>query len=80
MHANFLNTHIIVSENANPTGLIETKICSSADEANNSFENRISLLQGGVDNDGDGDTTDTKYRWIAWYGKGRLIKYRKLDQ
>jgi hypothetical protein len=80
MHANFLNTHVIVSELADASGSLQVSAYDNADAANNLFEHRVQLPQGAGDNDGDGDQTDTRYRWVAWYGKGRLIKYRKLDQ
>jgi len=80
MHANFLNTHIIVSETADSSRTITMASFDNADGANTLFEHRLSLPQGSADSDGDGETTDTRYRWVAWYGKGRLIKYRKLDQ
>jgi len=80
MHANFLNTHVVVSELADANGTLQTSVFNNADQANTLFEHRVQLPQGATDNDGDGEQDDTRYRWVAWYGKGRLIKYRKLDQ
>jgi len=80
MHANFLKTHVIVSELADANGTLQVSAFDNADAANTLFNHRVQLEQGVTDNDGDGDETDTRYRWVAWYGKGRLIKYRKLDQ
>lgn len=77
MLANAINTHLIVSEDA--TGARTASVFDNADSANTLFEHRCSLKQAPNDTDGDGDTQDTRYRWIMWYAKGRLIKYRRLD-
>lgn len=83
MLANALNTHVILSETANTSdgtaGTLSAAVFDNADSANTLFEHRLKLAQN-PDTDGDTETTDTKYRWIMWYAKGRLIKYRKLDQ
>jgi hypothetical protein len=83
MLANALNTHVIVSETANTSdgsrGTVTASVFDNADSANTLFEHRCQLAQN-PDTDGDGETTDTRYRWIMWYAKGRLIKYRRLDQ
>lgn len=82
MLANALNTHVIVSESANTSdgsrGIVTASVFDNADAANNLFEHRCQLAQN-PDTDGDGEITDTRYRWIMWYAKGRLIKYRRLD-
>jgi len=84
MHSNALNTHVIVSHIAGTTwgdtGSIQVTTFTDAQGANNLFEHRAKLLQGANDDDADGDQGDTKFTWIMWYAKGRLIKYRKLDQ
>ena len=54
MHANFLNTHIIVSETADSSGTITMASFDDADGANTLFEHRLSLPQGSADSDGDG--------------------------
>lgn len=77
MLANAINTHVIIGEKAN--GQIDCAHRDSADGANTLFEHRLNLAQGTADIDGDGNETDTQYRWLMWYGKGRLIKYRRLD-
>jgi hypothetical protein len=82
MLANALNTHVILSETANTSdgsaGTITASVFNNADGANTLFEHRCNLFQS-TDTDGDGETTDTRYRWVMWYAKGRLIKYRRLD-
>ena len=84
MLADALNTHVVVSHIAGTVwgaqGSLQVSAFNSADEANTLFEHRCKLLQGTTDNDLDGDEDDTRYLWIMWYAKGRLIKYRKLDQ
>lgn len=75
---NAVNTHVIIGEKAD--GTIDCAHRDNADGANTLFDHRMSLKQGSADPDGDGNVDDTQYRWLMWYGKGRLIKYRKLDQ
>jgi hypothetical protein len=77
MLANAINTHIIVGERAD--GVTVADVRDNADAANTLFEHRLKLPQGATDHDGDGETDDTQYRWLMWYAKGRLIKYRRLD-
>lgn len=77
MLANALNTHIIVCEDA--SGEITSVVKNDADEANTLFEERCQLQQGATDMDSDSEQEDTQYRWVMWYAKGRLIKYRRLD-
>lgn len=78
MLANALNTHIIVSEDSGGTTL--TSVFDNAASAQSLFDHRSGVVKDTTDADGDGSTTDSRYRWIMWYGKGRLIKYRKMDQ
>jgi len=78
MLAKALNTHIIVSEDSG--GQIATSIFDDAATAQTLFDHRSGVAKDSGDADGDGSTSDSRYRWIMWYGKGRLIKYRKMDQ
>jgi hypothetical protein len=84
MHSNAINSHVIVREKADTSdgsrGSIAVVHFNTAAEAENLFYHTSSLPQGAADDDSDGSQDDTKYRWVMWYGKGRLIKYRKLDQ
>jgi hypothetical protein len=83
MLANALNTHVILSETANTSdgskGTLSASVFDNADAANTLFEHRCQLNQQSNDIDSDSTTEDTKYRWVMWYAKGRLIKYRRLD-
>ena len=77
MLANAINTHVIIGEKAD--GNIDCAHRDTADGANTLFNHRMTLVQGEADPDGDGSEVDTQYKWLMWYGKGRLIKYRRLD-
>lgn len=37
-----------------------------------------SSLADTTDLDGDSDVTESQFKYLLWYGKGRLIKYRNL--